>query len=570
MELDIDSSAGPHRSAERTKLAALLAWDGGRAILWQVLGIVLVWAFLVFLHPHNDGLWYQGDSPRHAANGIFWRDFLLHLPVSPFAFALEYFARYPVIAPTIYPPAFYLIEAVAYSVFGLSPFVAKGVVLAFALLAALYMLLWLRHSVNPLVGWGGALLLLQPGVIVWSNAVMLNLPATALGLAALYHGRRLLDRPRSGHLYLVAIFGVLAILTYLTAGMIVFVLLAWFLIERCGTVFRQLRTWIVAGLAALALAPWAVITVKYAPVQMTMVSGSGQYAGLSSAAWWHWLSYLTELPQLVTNWVLALAAVGVIVGLWSRRWRREVKLALVWILVCYLGFSYIFVHEPRYVLLLVPPLLLLGMIALAAGFERLAAAFGGNPAHAVLASLAVLIAAHLVAAPKLHVAAVHGMRQIVAFIRQQAPDQRVFYEGKYDGVFSFYMRAGDRNMTESVTLGSKLLYATAVDPSLKMVKMVASPHDVVEAFRLRCGCRWLVIESPWENPEPAPDRYLRQALRGPEFELVRSFPLHRPVPLPGYVDIYRFRLPIQTPRQQELRFPILGNDKPYRATPIGH
>ncbi len=555
---------------ERPKYTSLPAWNGGRSLLWQVLGIVLVWAFLVLLHPHNDGLWYQGDSPRHAGNGIFWRDFLLHLPVNPFAYALAYYARYPIIAPTAYPPVFYLFESVAFSLFGVSSFVAKGLVLAFALLAALYMQLWLRHSVSPQVGWGGALLLLQPGVIVWSNAVMLNVPAMALGLAALYHGRRLLDRPRSPHLYLTAIFGVLAILTYLPTAIIVFVLLTWVLIERCSAVLRQPRTWVVAGLAALALAPWAVITLKWATAQVGMVSGSTLHAGMALADPQRWLYYIEALPELLTDWVLALAMVGAIAGLWSRRWRREVKLVLVWILVCYVWFSYIVAREPRYALLLVPPLVFLSVVALVAGFERLSAAFGGNPAWATLAGLAVLIGAHLAAAPQVPVPSAHGMRKVVAFIEQKAPDQRIFYEGKFDGLFSFYIRAGDHKLTQSVTLGDKLLYAAAWYASPGMVKLVASPHDVVDTFRTRCGCRWLVVEGKWENHEPAPDRYLRQALRGPEFALVRSFPFHGPAPLPTHIDVYRFLPSIETPKQQKLRFPILGNNKAYRVTPIGH
>ena len=171
------------RPAREQRVAGQLAWNAGGSVLHQLLGVALVWGFVVALHLHNNGLWYQGDSPRHAGNGVFWWDFLHHLPTSPFTFALEYFARYPVIAPTLYPPVFYLLEGAAFSVFGISPFVAKDLVLVFALVAAFYMVLWLRRAIGPEAGWGGALLLLQPGVIVWSNAIMLNVPAMTLGLS---------------------------------------------------------------------------------------------------------------------------------------------------------------------------------------------------------------------------------------------------------------------------------------------------------------------------------------------------------------------------------------------------
>ena len=153
-----------------------------------------------------------------------------------------------------------------------------------------------------------------------------------------------------------------------------------------------------------------------------------------------------------------------------------------------------------------------------------------------------------------------GMEEIVAFLEEVAPDQRVFYEGKFDGAFSFYTRADDQNLTRSVTLDSKLLYATAMDPSIGMVEMVASPQDVVEAFRVRCGCRWLVVEGERGGKEVSGVRYLREALRGPDFELVRSFPFEGPPPAPSRVDVYRFKLPIEMQERQQLQFPIIGVD----------
>lgn len=136
-------------------------WNKGRSVLWQVLLILLALLYVASLHWSNDGLWYQGDSPRHAANGLFWWDFLASFPVNPVKFTLSYYARYPVIHPTGYPPLFYLIEGAAFRLLGPSPYVAKGLVLAFALFAALYVAAWLRRWVSEEAGWFGALLILR-------------------------------------------------------------------------------------------------------------------------------------------------------------------------------------------------------------------------------------------------------------------------------------------------------------------------------------------------------------------------------------------------------------------------
>jgi hypothetical protein len=43
--------------------------------LWaQVLLLLAAWLFVCWLHWDNDGLWY-GDAPKHAANGVFWKDY---------------------------------------------------------------------------------------------------------------------------------------------------------------------------------------------------------------------------------------------------------------------------------------------------------------------------------------------------------------------------------------------------------------------------------------------------------------------------------------------------------------
>ena len=104
-------------------------------VVWQTLVVLAVWTYLWSLHAGNDGLWFQGDAPRHAANGFFWIDYVRDFTLDPKSYALGYYARYPVIDPASRPPVFYLLEGVAYHLLGPSPYVAKGLVLCFSLAA---------------------------------------------------------------------------------------------------------------------------------------------------------------------------------------------------------------------------------------------------------------------------------------------------------------------------------------------------------------------------------------------------------------------------------------------------
>ena len=94
----------------------------------QIAAVVVATLLSGILHRTNDGLWLQGDAPRHAATGLFVLDLLRESPSSPLDFALSYYARYPIIVPMVYPPLFYALEAVAFEVMTPSAYVAKGLV----------------------------------------------------------------------------------------------------------------------------------------------------------------------------------------------------------------------------------------------------------------------------------------------------------------------------------------------------------------------------------------------------------------------------------------------------------
>jgi 4-amino-4-deoxy-L-arabinose transferase-like glycosyltransferase len=544
------------------------------ALLWQVLILLLVWFYLVGLHPENDGLWFPGDAPRHAANGVFWKDLIAALPVNPIDFAVNYYLRYPVISPSAYPPGFYWLEAVAFSLFGVSPFIGKGMVLAFTLMAALYLMAWLSRWVSEEAGWGGALLILQPGVIVWSHAIMLNIPSMALGLAALYHTRRWIETPHIRHLSIAAIFAAVGILTYVHTGVVLLVALVWIGTEHRWTMTRKPRGMlIILGLLSVVVMLPIMVAFKWAPIHLSLVFPSVQQVSRPS----HWLYYLTIVPKLISVPTLILALAGVVIGIRHPDRRREVKLALIWLVIGYLILSYILAKELRYALLLVPPIVILSMIGLLS-LTQWGAGLRGRPSPGFFhAGLALILAVHLWGAARVFVPVVDGFQDIVAFLIRKATHERIFYEGRLNGVFSFYMRAEDPKFQRTVVRGSKLLYASAIDAQWHLIQRVASPAEVIEVLRKECGCKWLVIERAEEAATraiPAVD-YLRAAVRGPEFELITSFRIHvdlnageNPDDGDVFLDVYQFLSSIEVPDGLEFRMPILGEGAVIHGKPI--
>jgi hypothetical protein len=525
--------------------------------------LLLTWGYVCWLHWDNDGLWFQGDAPRHAANGLFWKDFLQSFSLDPKGYALSYYARYPSISLTTYPPAFHLLEAAAFGLFGPSPYVAKGLVLCFALLAALYTMAWLRRWIGEDAGWAGALVLLLPGVICYAHAVMLNLPAFALSLGALYHVRRWLETQSRWQMYLAAALAVLAVATYFAAGAIAFVAIAWVLALGRWDVLYRPQTLLASAACILLVLPPLWVVYHTTPNYLDVFIPSQPWE-LSK-----WTYYLEHFDELFNPYLVAVAGLGAVMGLCSPRWRRETSLLLIWAAVIYPQFALLPAKASRYLLLLSTVLVCLVAIALLATTQRLIQLVHGSQRAARGAGVAVilaLLAAQGWLAAGVQVAKVQGFEILAAFLAERAPDEPVLYDGFFGNVFTFYVQAADPDFRRRVVRGDKLLYASAIAYKLNVQEFVFSPAEVVEVLRTRGGCQWLAIERGYLSEQVAAARYLREAMKGPQFELVTSFPIT------GWgvkwVDLYRMRVPIERSAEVDLPFPILGHDAHERIKPI--
>jgi len=524
----------------------------------QTVGIVCTWLYVVYLHLGNDGLWYPGDAARHALNGAFWGDFLASGSFHPKAFALSYYARYPAINPTSYPPLFYLLEAAAYRLFGISPFVAKGLVLGFALVAALYAAAWLRRWVSREAGWGGTLLLLQPGVIAWSHAVLLNVPSMALGLAALYHARRWLDRPSRDQRYLALAFIVAGFVSYFPTLIVCLAICAWILVEWHWTkLFTRRSTAALVTFGAVLLVALGVVS-QWAPLHVSLASTNLEQMLRVE----RWTYYFWESRGIVAMPTALLAAFALVACAFDPRARREAVPVIVWMVACYIGLSSLTERDTRFAVILAPPVAILGSI----GFLALARALRLTSRVAIAVTFAALIALHAALGWFTFVPRTEGIREAVDFLAAKAPTGMIFFEGEDNGIFTFYVRAGDPGFRRGVVRGSKLLYASAIFNRWRLQQRVSSPAEVVELLRRESGCQWLAIETSTGVEEIEAVRFLRQALEGPEFERVQSFKVDA---VRGYrVDVYRLRRPAEEPDRIALPFPVLGQGTEFKAKPI--
>jgi hypothetical protein len=543
----------------------------------QVLVVLLVWILLCLFHWHNDGLWFF-DATQHAAHGVFWKDFVTHLTLDPLDYVMSYFARYPIIRPTRYPPAFYLLMASSYSLFGTSPYVAKCVVFSFALMAALYTVAWCRRWVCREAGWIGALILLLPIVITWTHAVMLNVPILALSIAGLYHYRRWLSSPADSiawkHLYIGVFFAVFSILTHVVNCVIVLLYIILLLIERRGSLLLKLKTMLTMLASALVLLPWFIITMKYERGRVEAVVGSTTW--LTEPSRWHWMYYIKNAPSLFGVQVLCFAALGLVMGLYTRRWRRETSRLFIIMLTCYLFFTYMRWNDVRYIILVSLPLSILSGIALMGilqGGGRLLKHKAGFYRPTAIATVLILLIGQIWMASRVQVPCVSGYDALVDYLEEVAPHEPIFYDGYRHDIFTYYVLAGDPNYQRRAVLGDRLLYAKNSSGGEDQ-GYATSPESVVDLLAQKGGACWIAVdETPMITEVKAPD-YLRQAVQGPHFEYVKSFPIKRRHRKIGndvmQVNLYRLLEPITPIVEVEIPYVSQGKIVHFRTKPIAH
>ncbi len=540
----------------------------------QLLLVIATWLYLCLLHWDNDGLWFF-DATQHAAHGFFWKDFLRDFTFKPIDYVLSYYARYPIIRPSRYPPAFYFPMALVYSIFGASPYVAKNLVLCFALMSALYTMAWCRRWIQPQAGWAGALILLLPIVVKWSHAVMLNVPVLALSIASLYHFRIWLssppDTPAWRHLYLSAILAVLSILTHVANCVIVLILFAWLLTARGNDLFKKTKTWLVVLASALALVPWFLIVLKYEMGRVNLMVGSDPR--IAEPSRWHWFYYLKHAPSLFDFHVLGLAIIGAIIGLSNRRWRSETIRLLILSACIYLFYAYMAANDVRYIILLALPLVLFCTMTLITIIESTRKALHHRPAWQTVGTMTIIAFSFMGQgwmAATVPVPSISGYRELVQYMEKVAPNEPLFYDGRRDDIFAFYVRAGDPGFQRRAVCGNRLLYARNNGGPTKT--FVSSPDDVIEMLQNKGGCHWIAIdEIPLVTDVNAPE-YLRTAVQGSHFEWVKSFPIQRKHWNKGYehtnVQLYRFLKSVQIPEEVEIPYSSQGKVVYYRTKPI--
>lgn len=480
------------------------------------------------------------DEAHHAVTGLYFADLLTDLPIShPLDYTYRYYARYPALGLGHWPPFFHICEGLMFLVGGRSATTARITVLVFALLGLSYWFLLVRDLLNV---WASAFSVLALGLlpftVTYEQAVMLEVPALALCLAATFYWIRFLDSHSRTAVGAFLTFAALALLTKQQS----LYLLPFCTLTVLGDPQWKRQCLMYAGLFFGVTACCYVLLFHsdLATIWREVVPAHGY--GLSD------LLFGIRLLPFQLGWpMLTLSAIGAITCCgWGQP--RSHKLMLLWILSCYFTFSFLNAKEVRYFFNWIPPLLYFASWPLAISWYKARSYVGA----------AVLLAGALACSwvgRRQHYPYLSGYSRMVRQIVQINGNREILlFDGQGDGNFIFNMRVSDPGRRFVVL--TKGLYVTRIMQQLGAVELV---HDREGLQRLFAdyGIRHIVVTDQTYVTFPI-QRTLRELLKSPQFTLLAKIPVSTdaPDPLVHNLLLYENREATR-PRAKSLKLKML-------------
>jgi len=534
----------------------------------------------------------------HAMDGVFVHDYFADWPDQPIRqWAEQYYLRYQCLGIGVYyPPLFAGVEAVLFSLFGISVTIARLTVLLFVIGS-----LWLIYALgarlfSPKVGLAAAIFTLtNPQGIAWSRQVMLEWPATFFILLALWGYLKYLNRP-TWKFGLVTGFAVLAaFLTKQTAVFVVLVIGVHAVFDRRGRLCKQRAFWmpLAAGLIGIGIYGWATAGLNQLAPQL--IFGEPPFAHLKD--WHNWLWYDARLPQIL-GWPLVIAgilAAGALIAVQPhepaeekkagegdqspedkestaaeealasyRAWFRPFLLPIVWVVGWWVICILMQAKEVRYIFFAVPGLVLLiaaglGQLNLLNVHKRI-----GYGDMALLALVVMQAVYGTILAPAQRLPT---MKDTVAYLADQEAAEVVLVDAVRDGQFIFDVRTSAKARGKIIAMrASKFLYSRAARTRYDYQAHVETPEQL-RAFLDKYGIAYVVVEDrlpvttdlSWDPP---PRKMLRETLQDGElFERVHTQSLAGTHPdwREVNLDTYRYLKARQRREDRiEVRIPAMG------------
>jgi 4-amino-4-deoxy-L-arabinose transferase-like glycosyltransferase len=519
---------------------------------------------------------YNHDESRHVMTGVYVRDALLDGAVFHLrSYTVRYYLQYPALGLLAWPPFFYCVEGVAMILFGPSFLVGQVLVGLFGVMACTYLFL-LACRTHDLFTASLAVLLFgfAPQVFAFTQLVMLEVPALALSLMAVYHLHRYLESERRRDLYLCCLATALTALTRYEGVFLAPLFLIWLAGRRRLSLL--LRPRVIAGVlgAVLLVAPFHYLAAReFGKAIFHAVAAGTNDTSVGFLAPSSFVYYPACIPEQIGWLAVPPALLGLFVALGPKRraasWPYLALTAAVYLTVVPMG-----EREPRHAIFWVPALAVFaadGLLVLAAFWQRCWAGkgealtgwrdAGGDltaPARVLLTGAVVVGWAQAVAQPFGYV---RGYEEAARYVLENTHESSAcLFDNYLNGDFIYQMRRLDPERRLWVLRGDKVFYGVQSDPHVAYVEWVRGEADVLKLVT-RYDPELLVVEQPQIRDVLPAAETLRRTLRehGERFRLEKVIPIESNVRKYVGKELYVYRNLERNPdRDRDLKVEMLG------------
>jgi hypothetical protein len=527
------------------------AWRAGRVLLWVALVLALVVSTRAIADEGEVSL--QGDMSRYLMNGVLLHDLVLSgrwTPSAALDYAILYYAKYPALSIGHHPPLLPMLLAPFFGVFGISVAAARvAIVLSFLAAVLLQFSLARRLYGEVPAGWASVLFASTPGVAVYGQQVLSEIPVLAVSLAALVYLVRFCERrrPRDYFLFVGAValslFGRQTS-AYMVPGYLVI------LVAMGGLPGLKQRSVAVATLfGVLAILAAGVATLLLSPFNTTVVGYVMRYS-IDNLLSFRILSRM--FADYPVPFLLVAAGTAGILAMLGRDRRAFVPAA--WVLSVALCTIVITgpVAPARYSLAMLPGLALLAasLVVYVPALPWRAAALGLLGLAAGTQSWTTL---------SLMPDGARGYEAAAELVVKTAPGPTVLYSASVDtGYFVFFVRKHDP-AGRLIVLRSDKVLTTSLMSEVSIEDRISSPEQIYDVLN-EFGVSHVIIEE-----RPTGSRvldWLHAAVRVDPFTEIARIPLESRDPRLRSVDLvvyeYRDKRAPAPDARLDLNLPLAG------------
>lgn len=507
------------------------------------------------------GEFWWTDEARHAMDGVFILDFIHDLPLHhPYNYAERYYARYPALGFTWYPPFFAIVEAIFFKILGISVFSARLTVVLFSILAVCFWYLFVKRIYDVKLAFFSSLLFVSNlQVVFWSRSVMLELPSMALIIITCFFFYNYFVLNKKPHLYFLTISLIIALYTKQTSIFLLPLFFSFIFIQKLYKKLFKKPVIICMIVFIISILPLVLFTIIFGKVGINASFGNlHQLRGESlRSSLIHWSAYFKLLPKIFIKPVLILSLISFLIYYvtnYLTESKRDIMFSffILWVFWWYIAFSILGEAVARYGIYVVPAISLIAVWFINSIRHK-------KILHGVTISLISFICFYQVktaySTPRLYT---KGYEEAAKHVINNTQGHTILFSGVHNGNFIFFVRKYDFEKRAVVLRASKILFSMSVYKEWGYVSHVKSREDIYNLLN-KYGTKYIVIEDQ-DLIGTTPNHWLRQILKTNKFKLVKKIKIKSN--LDKYKDIsiliYEY---IENPKEEAeklvIEFPLL-------------